>query len=167
MRSGPDSASRYRSKFARAAGRRSQGWNPYVGKGSTFSLNVNCGPLDSTVCVAPKYFMLDGAASRVTARPESATLDGMLVHVVEDSPAIAALVQHLLEEKGARVLRSANGAEGVKDISAINQAGCEAPDIILMDMLMPVMDGYHAARALRTEGVGVPIVAMTAFHHGG
>jgi len=132
-----------------------------VGKGSTFSLNVNCGPLDSTVCVAPKYFMLDEQPSH-DSRPESASLDGMLVHVVEDSPAIAALVQHLLEEKGARVLHSANGAEGVKDILK-SIKGCEAPDIILMDMLMPVMDGYQAARALRTKGVGVPIVAMTAF----
>jgi signal transduction histidine kinase len=130
-------------------------------KGSTFSLNVNCGALDSTVCVAPKYFMLDEQQSR-DSRPESAPLDGMLVHVVEDSPAIAALVQHLLEEKGARVLRSANGAEGVKDILQSINLG-EAPDIILMDMLMPVMDGYQAARELRTKGVGVPIAAMTAF----
>jgi len=132
-----------------------------VGKGSTFSLNVNCGPLDSTVCVAPKYFMLDEQPSR-DSRPESATLDGMLVHVVEDSPAIAALVQHLLKEKGARVRHSANGAEGVKDIMQTINRG-KAPDLILMDMLMPVMDGYQAARELRAQGIDVPIAAMTAF----
>jgi CheY-like chemotaxis protein len=132
-----------------------------IGKGSTFSLNVNCGALDSTICVAPKFFMLDEQQSRDTAT-ESDSLDGKLVHVVEDSLAIAALVQHLLEEKGARVLLSANGSEGVKDILQSIKQG-EPPDIILMDMLMPIMDGYHAARELRTKGVAVPIVAMTAF----
>jgi signal transduction histidine kinase len=147
-------------KFARLLGGELK-LDSVICKGSTFSLNVNCGALDSTVCVTPKYFMLDEQQSR-DSRPESAPLDGMLVHVVEDSPAIAALVQHLLEEKGARVLRSANGAEGVKDILQSINLG-EAPDIILMDMLMPVMDGYQAARELRTKGVGVPIAAMTAF----
>ena len=132
-----------------------------AGKGSTFSLNVNCGPLDSTVCVAPKFFMLDETPAR-DSRPESASLDGMLVHVVEDSPAIAALVQHLLKEKGARVRLSANGAEGVKDIMQTINRG-KSPDLILMDMLMPVMDGYQAARELRAKGIDVPIAAMTAF----
>jgi CheY-like chemotaxis protein len=88
-------------------------------------------------------------------------MDGYTVHVVEDSASIALLVRHLLENAGAKVNHSVNGEEGVEAILNAADRG-QLPDVILMDMLMPVMDGYAAATKLREEGVKTPIVAMTA-----
>ena len=55
------------------------------------------------------------------------------------------------------IFRANNGAEALELYSSI------MPDIILMDMKMPVMDGLEATRKLRQMGVTVPIIALTAF----
>jgi len=89
-------------------------------------------------------------------------MDGLRVHVVEDSASIALLTRHLFEEAGATFSHSANGKEGVDDILLAVEKG-QPPGLILMDMMMPVMDGYTAAAKLREAGLKTPIVAMTAF----
>jgi CheY-like chemotaxis protein len=55
------------------------------------------------------------------------------------------------------IFRASNGAEALELYSTIE------PDIILMDMKMPVMDGLEATRRLREMGVTIPIIALTAF----
>jgi signal transduction histidine kinase/CheY-like chemotaxis protein len=130
------------------------------GEGSTFRLRISGGAMDSTVCVSPRHFLL--AERKPGRQGETVRLDGVIVHLVEDSSAIASLIRHLVEEKGAEFRHSANGQDGVWDILAAIREG-RGPDLVLMDMLMPVMDGYEAARRLREAGVEVPIVAMTAF----
>ena len=132
-----------------------------VGKGSTFIMQIECGNLDTITCVAPHLFNLDSHRSK-TQRDTYTRLDGVNVHVIEDSVSIALLVRHLLEEAGAMVSHSVNGKDGVERVlSAIDEE--QGPDMILMDMMMPVMDGYTAAATLREKDVQVPIVAMTAF----
>jgi len=71
-------------------------------------------------------------------------------------------VSFLLEEAGAQVTHCENGRLGVEQI-LVNRREGEAPDLVLMDMQMPVMDGYEAAQALRNNGYSSPIVALTAF----
>lgn len=89
-------------------------------------------------------------------------MDGVEVHIVEDSVSIVFLIRHLLEEAGAKVSHSSNGKIGLQHILKAMDDG-HPPDLILMDMMMPVMDGYTATAKLREQGVKTPIVAMTAF----
>jgi len=131
------------------------------GQGSIFTLRIECGELDRTTCVAAHNFELDVRGQKKRKR-EDARLDGLHIHLVEDSGSIAVLVRHLLEDAGARVSHSLNGEKGVEDIlRSVDKQ--DQPDLILMDMMMPVMDGYTATRTLRGEGVMTPVVAMTAF----
>ena len=132
-----------------------------AGQGSTFIMQIACGSLDEIVCVAPHLFNLD-AGRKNKQKVADVSLDGINVHLVEDSMSIALLTRHLLQEAGASVSHSVNGKLGVEDILSSFDSG-QPPDLILMDMMMPVMDGYTAVAKLREMGVGTPVVAMTAF----
>jgi CheY-like chemotaxis protein len=81
------------------------------------------------------------------------------VLLVEDNPANLALMQYLLQASGYTTLTAADGREGI----AVAQR--ETPDVILMDLQLPIMDGYEAARQMREVPTlhGVPIIAVTAF----
>jgi CheY-like chemotaxis protein len=78
--------------------------------------------------------------------------------LVEDSDDIRLLLKMVLEMKGYRVAEAANGKQ------AIERALQELPDLILMDLSMPVMDGWEATRQLRRyERLReVPIVGLSA-----
>jgi two-component system sensor histidine kinase/response regulator len=78
--------------------------------------------------------------------------------VVEDKPDNRQLLCDLLEQVGFQVLEAVNGEE------AINMFKDEHPDLICMDMRMPVMDGYEAIRSIKAtpEGKRTPIIALTA-----
>src|SRR5690606_22841302 len=71
------------------------------------------------------------------------------------------LAQHMLEEAGARVVLAADGREALEQAAAAESAGASF-DIIVLDMQMPVLDGYAAAKALRGRGFDRPIIALTA-----
>lgn len=78
--------------------------------------------------------------------------------VVEDDPQNLYLVQFLLERAGYEVVVATDG------IQAVDVALESSPNLILMDMLLPRMDGWAATRALKTEhGVTAPIIALTAY----
>jgi CheY-like chemotaxis protein len=81
---------------------------------------------------------------------------GARVLLVEDNPVNALLARALLNREGCAVERAASGGEAL-------QATSKAPfDLILMDLRLPDFDGVSAARALLSQGVTTPIVALTA-----
>ena len=86
-------------------------------------------------------------------------MNGATVLVVEDTPANIKLVTMLLEKDGYRVLQAENGTDGVR------LAQLHLPDIILMDIQLPDMDGLTAVKLLRQEDATkhLKIVALTAF----
>jgi len=77
--------------------------------------------------------------------------------VADDSPDIRLLVQHCLQRAGHEVVLASNGQEALETWVQSRDFG-----LVLMDMQMPVLDGYRATQALRREGCTVPIVAFTA-----
>lgn len=79
--------------------------------------------------------------------------------VVEDDPQNLYLVTYLLEKSGYEVVVARDGEEGVE------RARESKPDLVLMDMLLPRMDGYEATQRIRAEAGGdAPrVVALTAY----
>jgi two-component system, cell cycle response regulator DivK len=85
-------------------------------------------------------------------------MDKPKVLIVEDNVDNFQLVQFLLERKGYAVVSAATGREGVE------AAKREHPDLILMDLSMPEMDGWEATRQIKSaaETSHIPILALTA-----
>ncbi len=83
---------------------------------------------------------------------------GPVVMVVDDYADTRRVVRWMLEQKGYRVLEAEDGR------GALDAAVAERPDLILMDLRMPLVDGFEAMRLIRAhEGLGaVPIIAVTA-----
>jgi CheY-like chemotaxis protein len=79
--------------------------------------------------------------------------------VVEDNRDNMKLMDYLLSAFGYRPIAAVSGAEGIR------LAREKRPDLILMDIQMPQMDGYEATREIRADRAvsGVPIVAVTSF----
>jgi two-component system, cell cycle response regulator DivK len=78
--------------------------------------------------------------------------------LVEDNEINRDMLSRRLERRGYRVATALDGEQGV------SMAGLEAPDLILMDMSLPVLDGWEAARRLKAapETRTIPIIALTA-----
>ena len=101
-----------------------------------------------------------GPRPMVTAtRTADAQADAPLVLVVDDNVINRRVAHHQLARLGYRVIEAENGRE------ALTRAAASAPAAILMDIEMPVMDGYEATRRLRDAEHGtarVPVIALTA-----
>jgi len=80
------------------------------------------------------------------------------VLVVEDNEKNLYLIAFILEKMGHRVLRAVTGEEGVE--TAVR----ERPDLILMDIQLPGIDGFEATKRIRASATaaGIPIVAITS-----
>jgi CheY-like chemotaxis protein/HPt (histidine-containing phosphotransfer) domain-containing protein len=126
-----------------------------VGRGSIFTLTIDTGPLDNVPMI--RRSASDLMALRSTPEPEPPrSLPPCRILLVEDGVTNRKLITLVLERAGARVRAAENGQAGVE---AVNW---ESFDLILMDMQMPIMDGYTATRELRRQGCAVPIIALTA-----
>ncbi|PQO36725.1 hypothetical protein C5Y96_06005 [Blastopirellula marina] len=129
-----------------------------VGYGTSFLLSI---PLEVTSNSLP--------ADNTTPSNDDVGLDGYRVLLVEDGVDNQLVFNAFLRKAGATVTVANNGLEAVEWISAnrreTGETGCDSDprvDVILMDMQMPVMDGYQATQILRDSGFSKPILAVTA-----
>jgi two-component system, sensor histidine kinase len=121
--------------------------NSTLGQGTVFMVTIKA-PLVAA----------HGAERRVEPRGDETVrnvLHGMVL-VAEDMPDTRALVVRHLEQLGLTVLQAENGEQ------AIEIALAKRPDVVLMDMEMPVVAGGEATRTLRMCGFSAPILALTA-----
>src|SRR5580704_7577578 len=78
--------------------------------------------------------------------------------IVEDNEDNLDILSRRLTTKGYEVVAAVDGAEGVA------QATTQSPDLILMDMSLPVLDGWEATRRIKSDPAtsGIPLIALTA-----
>ncbi|MCL4378573.1 MAG: response regulator [Actinobacteria bacterium] len=119
-----------------------------LGKGSIFKVIIK------EVSVAT----IDKSTGKKKARIERIKFNNQKVLVADDIESNRLLLKEILNIYGLRFFEAANGKE------AINLASSEHPDIILMDLRMPVMDGYEAIKIIKNDpGLkNIPIIILTA-----
>ncbi len=139
------------------------------GTGSTFTLRLATGSLEGVPIVEQGQTSQVVRDSRPASQRDQETnlLAGARILMAEDGPDNQRLVAHHLRKAGATVTIVENGELAVRAMTKDNTVdGRLNPvppfELILMDMQMPIMDGYTATRLLRTKGSTVPIIALTA-----
>jgi signal transduction histidine kinase/ActR/RegA family two-component response regulator len=128
------------------------------GRGSTFTLSIATGPLDGVA-------MLENPSEALGPRPTQPQQPPIRlacrVLLAEDGPDNRRLISLLLHKAGAEVTTAENGQVAI-DRATTAQRAATPFDVVLMDMQMPVVDGYEATRRLRALGYSGTIVALTA-----
>ena len=124
-----------------------------IGVGSTFTVTLPCR-------IASQE---EAQAKRETAPSDEKSLRGTKILLAEDNDLNAEIAAELLQEEGCTVDRA---KDGVECVDLLEKAANGTYQLILMDIQMPVMNGYDAAKKIRRmddpQKAGIPIIAMTA-----
>jgi CheY-like chemotaxis protein len=142
------------------------GFRSDAGKGSIFWLELprtpraaeDATPATPIAVPAVEPIAAAGEKTERIRRPEAAPLTGRRVLLVEDNEDSALLAKLILESRGAEVVHAPDAGAALAEIRRA------PPDAVVMDLMLPGLDGYEASRAIRTmpERSHVPIVAATA-----
>ena len=124
-----------------------------IGVGSTFAVSIPCR-------IASQE---ETQAKRDTTSSDKKSLSGTKILLAEDNDLNAEIAVELLQEEGCTVDRA---KDGVECVDMLEKAADGTYQLILMDIQMPVMNGYNAAKKIRRmddpQKAGIPIIAMTA-----
>ena len=125
-----------------------------IGVGSTFTVTLPCRIASQEETQAAK---------RETAPSDEKSLCGVKILLTEDNDLNAEIATELLQEEGCAVDRA---KDGVECVDLLEKAADGTYQVILMDIQMPVMNGYDAAKKIRRmddpKKADIPIIAMTA-----
>lgn len=122
-----------------------------VGEGSKFTIVIPFRIQDSEEC----------EAESVDVKPDAPDLSGRRVLIVEDNALNREIAREIMSELGAEVDEAENG---IMAIESLTEAGADYYDIILMDIRMPVMDGYETTMEIRRlfPESKIPVIALSA-----
>ena len=125
------------------------------GQGSTFTVMIDPGPLEGVRLL--DYEQLSALLVRpIEPAAPSVELPPGRILLVDDGEENRRLIELVLRRAGMQVETAENGQVALEKISQTEF------HLVLMDMQMPVLDGYEATRILRERGYEVPIIALTA-----
>jgi PAS domain S-box-containing protein len=119
-------------------------------KGCTFTITIDTGTNLSALIESPEPNYKENVRSIIQK------IDGMKILLAEDSKDNQLIVSRILTTAGAAVDIVENGKEAIETLHRAKY------DLVLMDLQMPIMDGYEATAQLRKEGFQKPIFALTA-----
>jgi len=131
------------------------------GAGSSFSFEIDAGLPEGSAWLGAEALASSTvklSETRYTTRP---MVQAARVLLAEDGEDNRRLIAHLLKRVGVEHTWVQNGAQAIDECQQARAAG-RPYDLLLMDMQMPVLDGYSAVRRLRQLGVRTPIMALTA-----
>jgi signal transduction histidine kinase/DNA-binding response OmpR family regulator len=124
-----------------------------VNEGSRFTVTIDTGPMQNVrILTSPPIVKHEEPAPH----EQTILLPTTKILVVDDGDTNRKLVRLILQRAGAQVTLVENGLQAVQAVER------ERFDIVLMDMQMPVMDGYTATETIRSRGSQIPIIALTA-----
>jgi len=121
-----------------------------VGVGTTFNIRIPFNDLLTKKSVDEDQLLLEG---------RKVDFKNKVILIVDDEEANCMILDELLTAWGATTLSAKNGKEAVDLVNSINQT----IDLVLMDIRMPVMDGYAATMEIKQINPKIPIVAQTAY----
>jgi signal transduction histidine kinase len=120
-----------------------------VGAGSRFEVRLPCIEVAAAQPAAPA----------LAAPGPGPRLAGLRILAAEDNEVNQLVLEDNLVSEGAEVTLAINGQEAVDHV---RQRGADGFDVVLMDVQMPVMDGYEATRQIRALAPGLPVIGQTA-----
>ena len=123
----------------------------YKGVGTTFSFDI-----DFEEATLLEVFELSSRQGSKGKRKDQDTINGAEVLIVDDNKINRMVTRKILTEKNAEVSEARSGEEAVKLL------GKRSFDLILMDINMPVMNGFETTKTLREQGHTMPVIALTA-----
>ena len=128
------------------------------GRGSLFRfrLDFEVASLDEDEKLKPISSPWTMPYARVVPFNACPSFEGYKILIVEDNAINQEVAMRMVEKMGADVALADNGMRALEKVEEFT------PDLILMDLQMPVMDGYEASRKLRAQGFKKPIIALSA-----